>query len=208
MVRESGIKPAAPVCFGALPWMVVVLLALWVFTAPVMATPLATVAKQSSPKVGSPALRDPSAFFFDQSLGDFSEELETARDEGKAGIFIFFEMDDCPFCHRMKTTILNQPRVQAFYKKHFLNFVVNIEGDVEISDFDGKETTQKDFSFKQHRVRATPTMIFFDTNGKRISKYIGPVSSVDEFLLLGEYVVSGAWKSGSFSRYKRKHRRQ
>ncbi len=153
------------------------------------------------------SIRSPDEFFFDQSLGDFSEELENARDEGKQGVFIFFEMDECPFCHRMKVTVLNQPKVQAYFKQHFLNFVVNIDGDVEMVDFNGKTTTQRDFSFKQHRVRATPTMIFFDLTGQRISKYIGPTSGVEEFLLLGEYIVSEAYKKGSFSRYKRAQRR-
>ena len=141
--------------------------------------------------------------FFDQSLGDFSEELKNARDEGKKGIFIFFEMDECPFCHRMKTTILNQPKVVEYFKKHFLIFQVDIEGDVEMTDFQGQQTTQKDFAFKQHRVRATPVMAFFDLQGNRIERYTGATSSAEEFLLLGEYVVSGAYKETSFTRYKR-----
>ena len=36
--------------------------------------------------------------FFDQSLGDFGEELEIAREEGKKGVLLFFQMDECPFC--------------------------------------------------------------------------------------------------------------
>jgi len=141
--------------------------------------------------------------FFDQSFGDFSEELELAKEEGKLGIFVFFEMDECPFCHRMKTSILNQPQVVSFYKKHFKMYQIDIEGDVEMTNFKGEITTQKDFSFKQHRVRATPVMAFFDLNGKRMTRYTGPASSVEEFLLLGEYVVRGAYSKTSFTRYKR-----
>ena len=144
--------------------------------------------------------------FFDTSFGDFSEELETAKEEGKKGVFIFFEMDECPFCHRMKTTVLNQPDVISFYKKHFKIFQVNIEGDVEMTDFQGNETTQKDFSFKQQRVRATPVFAFFDLNGKRVVKYTGPTSSVKEFIWLGEYMVNEDYKKSSFTRYKRARR--
>lgn len=144
--------------------------------------------------------------FFDQSFGDFSEELELAKEEGKQGVFLFFEMDECPFCHRMKTTILNQPEVLSFYKKHFKAYQIDIEGDIEMTDFKGAVTTQKDFSFKQHRVRATPVMAFFDLSGKRIVRYTGPASSVEEFLMLGEFVVSGAYKETSFTRYKKKRR--
>ncbi len=81
---------------------------------------------------GAQANRDPGQYFFDQSLGDFQEELQMARDEGKVGVLIFFEMEECPFCHRMKTTVLNQPEVQDYYKEHFLIYPVDIEGDVEI----------------------------------------------------------------------------
>lgn len=144
--------------------------------------------------------------FFDQGFGDFSEELELAKEEGKKGILIFFEMDDCPFCHRMKTTILNQSQVISYYKKHFKIYPVDIEGDVEMTDFKGKITTQKDFAFKEHRVRATPVFAFFDLTGKRVVRYTGATSSMEEFLWLGEYVVKGIYKETSFTRYKRNRR--
>ncbi|MCW8955846.1 MAG: thioredoxin family protein [Gammaproteobacteria bacterium] len=145
--------------------------------------------------------------FFDESLGDFSEELALAREQGKKGILLFFEMDECPFCHRMKTTILNQPEVIAYFKKHFLIFPVDIEGDIEISDFQGKSITQKDFAFKEHRVRATPVMAFFDLNGQIVARYTGATSTVEEFMWLGEYVVTEAYKVTSFNRFKRDKRK-
>ena len=151
-------------------------------------------------------LADESAFF-DQSLGDFSEELEMARDDNKTGVMIFFEMDECPFCHRMKTTILKQPEIIDYFKKHFLIYQVDIEGDVEITDFQGNTMAMKDFAFKQHRVRATPVMAFFDLEGKRIVRYTGATSNAEEFMLLGEFVVSGEYKNMSFTRYKRAKRK-
>ena len=150
-----------------------------------------------------PVLNSAELEFFDQSFGDFTEELAIAKEEGKQGIFLFFEMDECPFCHRMKTTILNQPQVLSYFKKHFKIYQIDIEGDIEMTDFQGKITTQKDFAFKQHRVRATPVMAFFDLTGQRITRYTGATSSTQEFLMLGEFVVSGAYKQSSFTRYKR-----
>jgi len=144
---------------------------------------------------------------FDQSFGDFSEELSLAKEEGKSGIFIFFQMDDCPFCHRMKTTILNQTDVVAYFKKHFKIFQVDIEGDIEMTDFDGTVTTQKDFPLKKHSVRATPVMAFFDLTGKRIVRYTGATSTKAEFMLLGEYVLNQHYKTSSFTRYKRQQRK-
>jgi len=149
--------------------------------------------------------RNPGEHFFDQSFGDFSEELSNAREQDKQGILIMFEMDECPFCHRMKTTILNQVDVQDYYKQHFLIFSVDIEGDVEIVDFQGQSMSMKDFAFKQYRVRATPVFQFFDLQGKPIkrARFTGASSGVEEFMLLGQYVVEGAYKNNSFTRYKR-----
>jgi thioredoxin-related protein len=146
--------------------------------------------------------------FFDESFGDYSEELENAREQNKKGILLFFEMDECPFCFRMKTTILNQPEVIQYFKKHFLSIQVDIEGTVEITDFQGKTTTEKDFSFKQHRVRATPVIAFFDLTGKRVARYTGPPSNVKEFMLLGQFVVDKAYEKSNFIRYKRSQRKK
>lgn len=151
--------------------------------------------------------RDVQEYFFNQSLGDFSEELEVAKEEGKVAILVMFEMDECPFCHRMKQLVLNQPQVQDYYRQHFLIFPVDIEGDVAMVDFNGKDVTQKDFAFKQHRVRATPVFAFFDLDGKLMTKYTGATATAEEFIWLGEFVVSGEYKKTSFSRYKRQRKK-
>ena len=149
--------------------------------------------------------RDPGQYFFNDSFWDFTEELETARDEGKKGILIMFEMDECPFCHRMKTTILNQPDVQDYFRENFRIFPVDIEGDVEVTDFKGKATTMKDFAFQQYRVRATPVFAFFDLDGNYIkrARFTGATRDKEEFLLLGRYVVEKAYEQQPFTRYKR-----
>jgi len=151
--------------------------------------------------------RQPVENFFDQSLGDFSEELETARDDGKKGLLIMFEMDECPFCHRMKTTVLNRQDVQDYFREHFLILPLDVEGDVEVTDFQGRSVTQKTFAEKQHRVRATPVFAFFDLDGKMVAKYTGATRNAEEFLLLGRYVVEQAYKETSFTRYKRAQRK-
>ncbi len=150
--------------------------------------------------------RDPYKYFFQETWGDFAEETTRAKDEGKKAIMIFFEMDECPFCHYMKTNVLNQPAVQEFYRKNFLLFSVDIEGDVEMVNFKGESVKQKDFAFKENRVRATPVIAFFDFNGKRIHRHTGKTSGVKEFMLMGEYVASGSYKTMNFSKYKRKQR--
>jgi thioredoxin-related protein len=153
--------------------------------------------------------RDPSQYFFEQNLGDLSEELETARDDGKKGMFVFFEMEECPFCHRMKKTVLNQPEIQDYFKANFHSISIDVEGDVEIVDFEGNHTTQKDFASK-NRVRATPVMAFYDLEGNQVVRYTGAASGPSEFMLLAEYYLDGVYKLKDkngrpikFSKYKR-----
>jgi len=143
--------------------------------------------------------------FFDESLYDLQEELEISKEENKKGLLIMFEMDECPFCARMKKTVINQSRVQDYFRKNFRIISIDIEGDLELTDFDGKETTQKVFSLKQQRVRATPVFQFVDLNGKSIKngRLTGATKDADEFLLLGKYIVEGHNKEMPFSRYKR-----
>jgi len=151
------------------------------------------------------APRDAQQYFFDESFWDLTEELETAREEGKKGILIMFEMDECPFCHRMKMTILNQPDVQDYFKQHFKILPIDIEGDVEMVNFRGEDTIMKDFAFKEYRVRATPVFAFFDLDGKYIkrARFTGAASGKEEFMLLGRYVVEKHYEKQPFARFKR-----
>lgn len=154
--------------------------------------------------------RDPATHFFNDTFWDMPEEVANAREQGKQGILIMFEMDECPFCHRMKQTVLNQPEVQAYFREHFINIPIDIEGDVEMVDFQGRTTTMKDFAVKQYRVRATPVFAFFDTNGRYIrrARYTGATRDKEEFLLLGRYVVEKAYLKEPFARYKRRMRQR
>ncbi len=146
--------------------------------------------------------------FFSETFGDFQEELSTAKEEGKKGIFVFFEMDECPFCHRMKTTIFNQPDVIEAMRRDFLAFRWDIEGDTEVVDFDGEQGTMKQLAEKKYRVRATPVMVFFDLNGKPVLRYTGPTRTKREFLWMIEYVRDGHYRDISFARFKRLKKRQ
>lgn len=152
-------------------------------------------------------VRDPYKHFFNESFGNFAEEAQAAKAEGKQGVLVFFEMDECPFCHYMKTNVLNRPEVQEYYRQHFLNFAVDIEGDIEITDFSGQPMPQKDFAFKVNRVRATPVIAFYDLQGKEIFRHTGRTAGVEEFLLMGRYVAEGAYRQMPFTKFKREQRK-
>lgn len=150
-----------------------------------------------------PATRDAQEHFFHQSFMNFEEEVETAREEGQRGLFVMFNDPDCPWCHKMKTTVMNRTVVQNFYRKHFRLIHLDTKGDTLMVNFDGTEMTEKDFAFKMHRVRATPVFIFFDLQGNILLRYTGATRNTEEFLWLGEYIINEEYKNKKFAVYKR-----
>jgi len=140
--------------------------------------------------------------FFEQSFGNLQEEAASAKEAGKKGVLIMFEQADCPWCAKMKATVLNQKPVQDYYGKYFRAIQVDIKGDNPLVDFGGKQMTEKDFAFAE-RARATPVFAFFGTDGKLITRYTGATKDPQEFLWLGEFVVDGHYKNETFTAYKR-----
>lgn len=147
--------------------------------------------------------RDPMQYFFHQSFGSLPDEVAEARSAGQIGVLIMFEAEDCPWCAKMKAAVLNQPGVQDYYRRHFRILMMDVNGDVPMTDFSGQEMPQKDFAFRHNRVRATPVFAFFDLNGKPMTRYTGATRDAEEFLLLGEFVAGGSWKTTNFTAWKR-----
>ncbi len=141
--------------------------------------------------------------FFDETFGDMQDELVTVVDEGKKALLIMFETDNCPWCMRMKQNVLNRVQVQDYYKEHFRIVTINAEGGAPIVDFDGNDTSETQFSLKLLRVRATPVFAFFDSEGALMTKYTGVTKNVEDFMLLGEFVVDGHYKTKRFSQFRR-----
>ena len=158
---------------------------------------------QAAPATSETQPRDALEYFFHQSFMNFEEEVEIAEEEGKIGLFVMFNDPDCPWCRKMKATVLNQVHIQDYYRKHFRLIHLDTTGDTAMVNFDGTELTEKDYAFKKHRVRATPVFIFFDLKGKKMLRYTGATRNIDEFLWLGEFIVSGEYKNKKFTRYKR-----
>jgi thioredoxin-related protein len=135
----------------------------------------------------TPDTRNPREFFFTQTFGDLPEEMQTASDDGKLGMLLFFEAEDCGYCRRMLKQVFNQRSVQDWYTERFVNIAVDVFGDVELKDFDGITLPSKIFA-DQRRIFATPVVSFLDLNGIEIYRHFGMIRTPEEFLLLGEYI--------------------
>lgn len=139
--------------------------------------------------------------FFSLSMGDLKSEAADAKSDGKKALLLVFEQEGCPYCRFMREKILSRKDVQDYYRSSFVALPVDIWSAVPIKDFAGREQTEKDFS-RASKVRATPTFVFYDLAGNEIARYAGSTDSPEEFMLLGEFVTSGAYKTRSFAQYK------
>lgn len=133
-------------------------------------------------------VRDPREYFFTQSFGDMPEELATAKKQGKQGVLLFFEAEGCSYCVAMLKRVFNQKKVQDWYQQHFLSIAIDIHGDVDIKDFDNVTLPSKVFS-EQRKVFMTPVVSFIDLEGIEVYRHLGMVTTPEEFLVMGEYIV-------------------
>lgn len=141
--------------------------------------------------------------FFAPSFNNMVEELAFARDAKKL-LVIMYEQEGCPFCWKMRRDVLSRKEVQDYYKERFHVIPMDIRGALDTVDFTGKAMTQKDFSIQQN-VRLTPVFIYYDGTGKELHRLIGFYDR-EEFLLAGDFVLSGAYKTEDFFLWLKKEK--
>jgi thioredoxin-related protein len=162
----------------------------WTFVA-LLLMPLAVAAAET---------RNAGAFFA-LNTGDLKAELSDARAEKRKGILVVFEQEGCPGCRHMRENVLNRKDVQDYYGAHFVSLAIDIHGSVPLRDFAGRDSTEKQYA-QDTKIRATPTFVFHDLSGKEIVRIVGPLQTAGEFLLLGQFVSTGAYKTRTFAQYK------
>ena len=138
--------------------------------------------------------------FFDQSLGDFPAELKAAQKAGKQGVLLMFEAEGCPYCRKMRLQVLGREDVQTYFHRHFGIFSVDVVGDVPITDFAGRETTEKAYA-RASKIRGTPTFMIVGADGRELARLTGATKDAEEFMRFGRYVAEGHYKTQSLEQY-------
>lgn len=142
-----------------------------------------------------------AASFFNLNMGDLKTELAEAKSEGKKAMMVMFEQEGCPGCLYMKRNILSRKDVQSFYRANFATLSLDIWSSVPVRDFANREQTEKAYA-QAAKIKGTPTFVFYDLSGNEAVRILGTVETPEEFLLLGQFVASGAYKTRSFAQYK------
>jgi len=170
------------------------------FSVPLLASTLILFSLEpsfASPKKGEffgGVETDYPAWFKDSFL-DFPEDLTEATSEGKR-LVIFFHQDGCPYCNALVQRNFSQKEITEKAQKNFDIIAINMWGDRSVTDFDDQQYTEKTFAEKL-KVQFTPTIIFFDEQGKvalRINGYRSP----QRFSLDLDYVAQHKEKKISY----------
>jgi len=141
--------------------------------------------------------------WFKDSFLDFSEDLAEAASEGKR-LVIFFHQDGCPYCNALVQRNFSQKNIAEKAQKNFDIIAINMWGDRPVTHVDGQEYTEKTFAEKL-KVQFTPTVIFFDEQGKvalRINGYHSP----QHFNLDLDYVAQHKEKEISYRDFMQANR--
>ena len=145
--------------------------------------------------------------YFELSLGDLRTEAAEARKAGQRGLVLMYHFDDCPYCQRMKREVLSRADVQAAYRAQFRAIALDTRGAQEVTGFDGRALPEREFA-RAAGIRGTPTFQFYAPDGSLLYTQGGALYDAAEFILLGDYVASGAYRSASFAAYKLNRQKQ
>jgi thioredoxin-related protein len=143
--------------------------------------------------------------WFAETFFDLREDVRDAAKEGKR-LMLYFGQDGCPYCKALMETNFTQPGIVQKTRAHFVAEALDIWGDREVTGFDGRTMSEKEFA-KAMRVQFTPTLLFFDEKGAvvaRLNGYYPP----HRFEAALDYVAGKMEGKESFADYMTKHERE
>ena len=134
---------------------------------------------------------------------NYQEDLETALEAGKKGMFFLFTTQGCPYCDQFIHLSLKDPEIAKTVQKNFTSTGMEIFSDVEITNFKGEETSAKDFA-KSAGVQFTPTIIFYGKEGEKLFQSVG-YQDPERFKHILNYVSEGHYRSQTIREYVKAH---
>lgn len=135
---------------------------------------------------------------FKDSFLNLKEDL---ADAGKAGriLMVLYEQDGCPYCAQMHQIHLADPSIIARIKNGFDVVQLDIWGGRELTGFAGEKLTEKQLARKL-RVQFSPTVVFYDAEGKEIHRMAG-LHKLPLFKTELDFLSSRAYLKMSFNAY-------
>ena len=108
---------------------------------------------------------------FVETLLELPDDAAQAAKSGKR-LLLYFGQVGCPYCKELMQTSFTQKAIVDKTAKHFLPIAFNLFGDREVTWFDGKVRSEKEFA-KFLKVQFTPTLLMLDEKGNIIARING-----------------------------------
>jgi thioredoxin 1 len=105
----------------------------------------------------------------------WSEAQTEAKKEEKP-IFIYFHINWCPPCSKLKNRTFSDESVIAFQNKNFINFSINGESKEGL------------IIAKKHSVQSYPTLVYLDANAKPML-YTAGYMPAQEFIYINKQAL-------------------
>jgi thioredoxin-related protein len=126
------------------------------------------------------------------------EDVNEAAENNKR-VLLYFYQDGCPYCKKLVTENFAMKDIVERARKHFDVIAINMWGDREVTDTQGKLITEKQFAVNR-KVMFTPTLVFLNEKGNdvlRINGYYPP----HKFILALDYVSGKHEARQTFAEY-------
>jgi thioredoxin-related protein len=137
--------------------------------------------------------------WFKLSFLDISDDLQQAVANGKQGLMVYFGQKYCAYCKKLLEGNFGKLDILAYTQRHFDAVGIDIHGQREVTDLNGREWFEHSYSVDQG-VNFTPTLIFYDREQRealRLSGYYPPY----KFRAALEYVADGHYRREDFRSY-------
>lgn len=147
-------------------WQIRFVLALLTFTfsGPVRADDLPPPIGPTEPRV-EPIQGDDRLYhqsWFVESFLNLGEDFVDAARRNKR-FAVIFEQRGCGYCIKMHKEVLSLKYINDYVRENFAIVQLNLWGDREVVDFDGKKMKEKELA-ERWGVIHTPTIFFFPTS--------------------------------------------
>lgn len=137
--------------------------------------------------------------WFKLSIGDLNEDIKEAAKAGKTGVMVYFGQKRCAYCEQFLKENIGAPDIEHYIRKHYDIIPVDIWGIEDIVDTNGETYTERELSLR-YKTNFTPSLVFYDTDGKpvfRLRGYYPPY----KFRAALKYVTEGFYKEEKFKEY-------
>jgi PQQ-dependent catabolism-associated CXXCW motif protein len=152
---------------------------------------------------GKPEPLQVRQFFSSEHDLDLALLLQQARESGR-DLLLFHETEHCPFCTRMRRTVLRDADVITRLDQDFIAVAIDIEADRTMRDEHAESVSERDFARRGQRIVRTPTLVFYDADFAMLHRHSGLVATPTEMIRLLDFVAERAYQDGAWKSYRNK----